>query len=77
MFPKDPFSKPSIISYYINDIFENIKSSFRLFADDTSLYIVVDDQVTYVLTVNSDPYKSKGLGVLILQYLSLFLYLGK
>ena len=30
---------------YINDIVEDIDSSIRLFADDTSLYIIVDDPI--------------------------------
>ena len=34
---------PLLFLPYINDIVEDINSSVRLFADDTSLYIIVDD----------------------------------
>ena len=34
---------PLLFVLYINDIVENIDCSTRLFADDTSLYIIVDD----------------------------------
>ena len=30
---------------YINDIVADINSSIKLFADDTNLYIIVDDPV--------------------------------
>ena len=40
--------------FYINDIVENIDSSIRLFADDTSLYIIVDDSTGAAITPNSD-----------------------
>ena len=37
---------PLLFLLYINDIVENIHSSIRLFADDTSLlYIIVDDPI--------------------------------
>ena len=36
---------PLLFLLYINDIVENINSSIRLFADDTSLYIIVDNFV--------------------------------
>ena len=39
---------------YINDIVENINSSIRLFADDTCLYIIVDDPTDAAITLNSD-----------------------
>ena len=39
---------------YINDIVEDINSSIRLFADDTSLYIIVDDAIQAAETLNSD-----------------------
>ena len=34
---------PLLFLMYINDIVEDIKSTVRLFADDTSLYVIVDD----------------------------------
>ena len=36
---------PLLFLLCINDVIENINSSIRLFADDTSLYIIVDDPV--------------------------------
>ena len=39
---------------YINGIVENINSSIRLFADDTSLYIIVADPTDAAITLNSD-----------------------
>jgi hypothetical protein len=39
---------------YINDIAKDIESQIRLFADDKSLYIVVDIPVQSSLTINND-----------------------
>ena len=39
---------------YINDIVNKIISSIRLFADDTSIYIVIDDPHTAAFILNSD-----------------------
>ena len=39
---------------YINDIVNDIASQIRLFADDTSLYIVVDNPVASAAAINSD-----------------------
>ena len=40
---------------YINDIAENIKSNIKLFADDTSLYVTVDeDAVNAANQLNDD-----------------------
>ena len=33
---------PLLFLIYINDITENIKSNIKLFADDTSLYVIID-----------------------------------
>ena len=45
---------PLLFLIYINDIVENIHSSIRLFADDTSLYIVVEDPVNAASQLNED-----------------------
>ena len=39
---------------YINDIVEDIDSSIRLFADDTSLYIIVYDPIQAAELINLD-----------------------
>jgi hypothetical protein len=39
---------------YINDIVADINSSIKLFVDDTSLYIIVDDPVDAAETLNTD-----------------------
>ena len=39
---------------FINDILEEINSSIRLFADDTSLYIVVDNPLDSAIKLNTD-----------------------
>ncbi len=39
---------------YINDIVNDIQSNIRLFADDTSLYIIVDDPLSSSTTLNLD-----------------------
>ena len=37
-----------------DDIVDNIQSSIRLFADDTSLYIIVDDPINAANQINND-----------------------
>ena len=39
---------------YINDIVADIDSNIRLFADDTSLFIIVDNPITVAENLNTD-----------------------
>ena len=46
---------PSSFPYiYINDIVQRINSSIGLFADDTSLYIIVENPILSSTLLNSD-----------------------
>jgi hypothetical protein len=39
---------------FINDIVQDIDAQINLFADDTSLYLVVDDPIETAETLNGD-----------------------
>lgn len=45
---------PLLFLVYINDIVQDIQSNIRLFADNASLFIVVDNPVLTINKINHD-----------------------
>ena len=54
VFHKVLYWAPLLFLVFINDIVNEIGSCIRLFADDTSLFIIVDDPVASAERLNAD-----------------------
>ena len=52
--PQLPILEPLLFLIYINDLSDNLSSNAKLFADDTSLFLVVHDMNQSEINLNDD-----------------------
>ena len=54
MFPQGSILGPLHFLVYINDLPDHLESNVEIFADDASLFSIVDDQISCANRLNSD-----------------------
>ena len=52
--PQVPILEPLLFLIYINNLSDNLSSNAKLFADDTSLFLVVHDMNQSEINLNDD-----------------------
>ena len=60
--PQGSILEPLLFLLFINDIVTDIGSNIRLFADDTSLFIIVENLDMAAELLNMDLEKNNGVG---------------